>query len=531
MSSDLAVEQDEIWSKDKLNRKNYADFLYKVICSAQVNNDEDNALIFSIDGDWGTGKSFFINLWMQQLQKDGHLVSRFDAWKNDIIDDPLIGFISHVYSAIESWKDQLPIDDLALDAAKDKTEKILSSVKEKMLPICTEVVKGLAKKGASYLVTEEVVDFVLQNNKSADEASLIKDNAVASKLIENKILAHNKNIQVIEKFKEELSSAAFELTKALGKKGPVIIFIDELDRCRPDYAVRLLEVLKHVFNSKGICFISSANISQLEHSIKTIYGSEFNSELYLDRFFNYRLILPKPSVENYIKSSTFFIKNNAEVKNVLGKYIENRSSNSNSFKLTNEYDELNSVFDNNHLFILKVCEANNFKLRDIDNLLGKMNLVISILKEQWNGMDVNSDLVFYLLSYVFKHKKIKRDEFSLSDSLVKYGTHFSEDLRKTKILIFSSARSSELCRSMSFGDYITFTECVYQKSHLNTINQYKINLFQQSEKIIYSSMRINDGDRIKIAEKIFDSYVDICFMAATIDPRKDVVIDSSPSRR
>lgn len=525
MSSDLTVEKDEIWSKDKLNRKNYADFLYKVICSAQVNNDEDNALIFSIDGDWGTGKSFFIDLWMKQLQKDGHLVSRFDAWKNDIIDDPLIGFISHVYSAISSWKDQLPIDDLALDAAKEKTEKILSSVKEKLLPICTEVVKGLAKKGASYLVTEEVVDFVLQNNKSAGDSSLINDNAVASKLIENKILAHNENIKVIEKFKEELSGASFELTKALGKKGPVVIFIDELDRCRPDYAVRLLEVLKHVFNSKGICFISSANISQLEHSIKTIYGSDFDAELYLDRFFNYRLMLPKPSVIDYIKSNNHINKYNSEIREVLDLIVQDRKRTSHTFHLTDEYRNINSLFEKNNSFFLKVCEINKFKLRDINNLFGKLSLVEGILKKQWGGMDVNNNLAFYLLSYVYKYKKERREDFYFSRSLENYEEHVANEVKKEKFLVISSRKGLESYQEVSFDDFLFFIDCIYFNAHENILNQRKSSIYFGMEDILYSSMRIDVEHKIKMAKQIFDSYVDICFMAASIDSRNDHVME------
>lgn len=527
MSSDLAVEQDEIWSKDKLNRKSYAEFLYKVICSAQVNNDEDNALIFSIDGEWGTGKSFFIDLWMQQLQKDGHLVSRFDAWKNDIIDDPLIGFISHVYSAISAWKDQLPIDDLALDAAKDKTEKIISNVKEKMLPICTEVVKGLAKRGASYLVTEEVVDFVLQKNKAADEVSQIKDNAVASKLIENKILAHNKNIQVIEKFKEELSSASFELTKALGKKGPVIIFIDELDRCRPDYAVRLLEVLKHVFNSKGICFISSANITQLEHSIKTIYGNEFNAEIYLDRFFNYRLLLPKPSIEDYIKSTKYFIDFNSKANDVFSKYVGRVSSRNHSYLMTTEGRRIQESLYKTHLFMLNVCELNNFTLRDINNLFGKLNLIAGVLKLQWKNMDVFHDLIFLLLSFVFKNKKIKRENFNIMQVLTNHDGASLAKLKDVETVIYSSSGGSENYRFLKFGDVLSFFDYVEMRTTDSIVMDSARDKYYEVKDLIFSAMGVEYGhnEEFKMARKVLDSYIDACFMAATIEPRESVVID------
>lgn len=66
---------------------------------------------------------------------------------------------------------------------------------------------------------------------------------------------------------------------------PIFIFIDELDRCRPDYAISLLEIVKHIFDIKNFVFIIATNTDQLQHSIKNVYGNDFSANDYLGRFF------------------------------------------------------------------------------------------------------------------------------------------------------------------------------------------------------------------------------------------------------
>lgn len=73
----------------------------------------------------------------------------------------------------------------------------------------------------------------------------------------------------------------------------LVFFIDELDRCRPDYAVRLLERIKHYFDDDRITFVFSINMSQLQEIVKGYYGSEFNALRYLDKFFDLRVGLPE----------------------------------------------------------------------------------------------------------------------------------------------------------------------------------------------------------------------------------------------
>ena len=81
-----------------------------------------------------------------------------------------------------------------------------------------------------------------------------------------------------------------------------MIFIDELDRCRPDYTVQLLEHIKHYMFYDRITFVFSVNIDQLQHTIKQYYGIEFEASSYLDRFFDLHVSLPTPSYEQKRKA-------------------------------------------------------------------------------------------------------------------------------------------------------------------------------------------------------------------------------------
>lgn len=84
-------------------------------------------------------------------------------------------------------------------------------------------------------------------------------------------------------------------------KLPLFIFIDELDRCRPGYAIRLLEGVKHLFNVQGVCFVFTTNMTQLAASIKGIYGGEFDGFRYLKRQFSFEYRLPEPSADNFAR--------------------------------------------------------------------------------------------------------------------------------------------------------------------------------------------------------------------------------------
>lgn len=86
------------------------------------------------------------------------------------------------------------------------------------------------------------------------------------------------------------------------KNIPVVIAIDELDRCRPLYAIELLEAAKHLFSVNNIVFVLATNRSELGHSIKAVYGEKFDSQEYLKRFIDVDFRLPDADRKEYIST-------------------------------------------------------------------------------------------------------------------------------------------------------------------------------------------------------------------------------------
>ncbi|OYT87380.1 MAG: hypothetical protein CFE43_21805, partial [Burkholderiales bacterium PBB3] len=101
---------------------------------------------------------------------------------------------------------------------------------------------------------------------------------------------------------ENVNNSLLEyLAKHTELKLPMFVFVDELDRCRPDYAVRLLEGLKHLFDAQGVCFVVSTNLTQLSESVRAVYGSGFDGYRYLKRFFEFQYVMPEPDNLSFAK--------------------------------------------------------------------------------------------------------------------------------------------------------------------------------------------------------------------------------------
>ena len=103
-----------------------------------------------------------------------------------------------------------------------------------------------------------------------------------------------------KEIKENIQKDLVKIKEKLNVK-KVIFFIDELDRCRPNYAIEILEKIKHLFEVEGYIFILSLDKEQLSHSVSTIYGNGMDSEGYLRRFIDLDYSLPEPDKKKYIE--------------------------------------------------------------------------------------------------------------------------------------------------------------------------------------------------------------------------------------
>lgn len=275
---------------DRLNRARYAYFL-----TSYLNNQKkDKSYVLNIDSGWGTGKSFFLKRWIYELKKK-HPVIYIDAWKNDHTSSPLASVTSSIITQLRTLTDKNELGTLS--KIQSFTSKLINDI--------APIVAGSAVKKLTG------VDFSELNlNDNSDKASLLDSSSldkVAQKVAASLISDHEKrasSIISIKKTMKEWMDAVIGQNNEVGRalEYPVFIIVDELDRCRPNYAVETLEIVKHIFDIPKVVFVIATDTGQLQHAIRAVYGQGFDASTYLSRFFNARFTLPPCSLEQLISS-------------------------------------------------------------------------------------------------------------------------------------------------------------------------------------------------------------------------------------
>lgn len=259
--------------------------------SALLDRIED-PLVVALDGRWGTGKTYFLKRWVgaHQTQNDGKaLTLYFDAFANDYLSDPLVALVS-------ALADRIPKDDVPK----------LMQLKE----AASKFVKPLAKIGlniATFGATEALNDL--------GDAVAQAINTEAKHIIDDVWRREEGRQQAMQAFRDALSA----LVDGQGEDDarPLVIVIDELDRCRPDYALEVLEVIKHFFAVPMVHFVLGVNLSALENSVKARYGNGIDAGAYLQKFISMTYALPDrvgnrhqeiPTVLSYAKQTAQAMK-------------------------------------------------------------------------------------------------------------------------------------------------------------------------------------------------------------------------------
>lgn len=266
------IPEDNPFQNDVLDRKNIAVNLTNIIDSQQ------DGMVLAIDSRWGTGKTTFIRMWRTLLANDNVYKEKFstlyyNAWENDYIKEPLISVLSELNEQIIEKEESIEI--------KSKLEEVMDGLKP-LVKSSGKVLLNILTKGA---LEEYGVDGLLK-----DGLQQLSDNL--GKLAFEEV-GKEKNIR--KELKERLKS----FQDVADKK--IIVFIDELDRCRPTYAIELLETIKHIFDLDNYIFVISLDKQQLGKSVKTIYGSEADTVGYLRRFFDIDYKLPLIQKESYLE--------------------------------------------------------------------------------------------------------------------------------------------------------------------------------------------------------------------------------------
>lgn len=272
---------------DEFNRKPIAENIIRLLTSPI------DLSPMVIDGGWGTGKTEFCQKLVRLMQQHPNFQPVYiDAFRSDHSGEPLLALLAEIIKACTPE-----------DTGEQPSEQ-RKNITRKVAKAAGFVMKTVAKAAVGHVLKQNTDDLAegLQQiiNDGQDAGSLaetVTDAAatIASHTIDATVEALLKEQIEAEKNLETLKACL----KELAADKPIILFIDELDRCRPDYAVDMLEVIKHVFDVENVKVVLVTNTKQLCAAINHRYGADVDAQKYLDKFLKYNFALPDKVVDRY----------------------------------------------------------------------------------------------------------------------------------------------------------------------------------------------------------------------------------------
>ncbi|WP_145575805.1 KAP family P-loop NTPase fold protein [Vibrio crassostreae] len=259
----------------KLNRKEYGEFLSSYLVG------ETNGFVLNLNGAWGAGKTEFLKRIYTHLLQERHPVIYIDAWESDFSKEPLTVITSELLTQLESFNNGI--------GSQENTKRLKQFLSKAIKATAVGVVGYASKK---YLDDSTIGSNAMMKYFDESPADFMKQ--LTSE--------YSQQIEAIQKIRECLSQLAEVLKSTYGAEIPVVVLVDELDRCRPTYAIEMLEVIKHFFKTDNFVFLIATDTDQLSHSINAVYGYNFDSKQYLKKFFDRKATLPSPDIEAYLNA-------------------------------------------------------------------------------------------------------------------------------------------------------------------------------------------------------------------------------------
>lgn len=325
---ELEVSEETPFANDALGRRDVVEFLAGFI------GDAGGPFVLALNSPWGSGKTTLIRMLAAELKRNKYSYVYFNAWEVDYVTDPLVALVSSVDRV------ELGLEGTVKASFKGHMKRVRS---------VTSLIAKRAAVVATKALTAGALDLEAEIGAAASE--------LAADAVGDIVEAFHKETSLLEEFKNELAQAIQQLPDA-ERNLPLVMFIDEIDRCRPTFTIELLERIKHLFDLPNLMFVLSVDKEQLEASISSVYGQGINAAEYLRRFIDLEYMLPPANSRQFVMS-------------LLGRLSLNEV-----FSLRT-HPELQSDRDNFVRYFVAIADAVPLSLRAQERCLTQLKVVMS----------------------------------------------------------------------------------------------------------------------------------------------------------
>lgn len=411
-----------------LGRNNTIKNFIKILYSMSEQN------IISLNGDWGTGKTFFV---MQIIE-----IIKCLSIENYEIDENILEFVKEIENELENIDTKNQIYPIYFNAWE------YDSNEDPLLTLIYSIIEQNPRLKDNQKSNESIKEKIYRILSSFKVGLSFSDNTGRNFGIElqcdpNTNKPITKDIISIEKLKLTFNDLLKEIM--IEKTNKLVIFIDELDRCNPTFAIKLLERIKHFFDDDRFIFIFSTNLSELQYTVKKFYGEGIDGYMYLDKFFDLQFSLPNIDIEDYINSLDIIHLNNSRYFDVCLKEMTKmynfslRNCNRCIRLISLTYNFIRNTSDYSFVKLILFPILLVIKMKDITlynkiisgnaenelkNIVIKSEEIIKVFNHYFETEENNSELTFdfsELYKYIFiKKQEIGWQEITIGNKTIEY---------------------------------------------------------------------------------------------------------------
>lgn len=289
--------------EDFFQRSSFAVDLIKMV------KDIPSPYSFGLDAEWGAGKTFFINnLLVTESHKQNIPCVIYDAFEHEKDNDVFLSLMANIL-------EQVQLSTADSNNAAGLQEAIQDTIKSTSR-VLRSVGRVVANAGSRIFLKHSLDE--IQEAFDVDDEKFEYISDALEKEVVNFLEQRLEGGKSYKALKAEFQKNVRSLACALSNSGKILVVIDELDRCTPTHALKVLEATNHILNSEGLVFLFSYNRRQLENMVEHTYGSGINSAVYIQKFITFSFQFPVPHKSIYRSANAKLIQSKAALFNANG---------------------------------------------------------------------------------------------------------------------------------------------------------------------------------------------------------------------